>query len=170
MSGRFDSPLVLDTTVLSNYAACDGIERLRAELGPLLTVPAVADELRRGADAHDHLTSAVEAVETGRIPTADEAPARLDEEYPEIGTSLDRGEAEALVATIDSGGTFASDDAAGRALADRWGVPLTGSIGIVVYAVERGFLDLDTADNWHDQWTATADYRSPVESVTAYFR
>ena len=78
---------------------------------------------------------------------------------------MDYGEAHALHATIIEGGTLATDDLAARKLADQRGVPVTGSIGLLVRLVRQGVLTVDEADTVLRRWIEKSNYFSPVESV-----
>ena len=70
MAGRYPQPIVVDTTVLSNFASTDSISFLIAVLDSPMVVPAVRDELKRGLDTgHDYLDTAVDAL-------SDELPVR----------------------------------------------------------------------------------------------
>jgi len=45
------------------------------------------------------------------------------------------------------------------------GVPVTGSVGLLVLGVERGAIASETADDWLDGWREHRGYYAPVESV-----
>lgn len=159
-----DSQLVvLDTTVLSNFASTDGLSLVTAILESPVVVPAVRDELERGLDAgHEYLATAVDALDEGLSVQ----PLSSDDDRPEIRDRLDLGEAESLLWAIEHRGTLATDDLAARTIADQRGVPVTGSIGLLVLGVESGHLDRATADEWLDTWREKRGYYAPVESVT----
>lgn len=155
------SPAVLDTVVLSNYAASDSIETLEAVLDRPVTVPAVRRELQRGSEegyqftrrALDELERSIPVVEP------DEGLA------VRFGQDLDSGEAGVLAAAIHRGGTAATDDRPARRLARAQDVPVTGSIGVLVHAIQAGELSSRTADQWIDRWVEVAGYYSPVDSI-----
>jgi hypothetical protein len=50
MSEPVSRPVVLDATVLSNYASTDAVSWLTTTLGDLQTVPAVRTELEQGRE------------------------------------------------------------------------------------------------------------------------
>ncbi len=163
MTGGYPQPVVLDTTVVSNFASTDSIALLTAVLESPVVVPAVRDELERGLDAgHEYLDTAVDVLD-------DELPVRAvsaDDRVQEIRDRLDPGEAESLLGAIEHGGTLATDDLAARKIADQRDVPVTGSIGLLVLGVESGRIDHDTADEWLDTWRERRGYYAPVESVS----
>lgn len=107
-------PIVLDTTVLSNFASTDGLTLLTAVLESPVVVPAVRDELEGGKDAgHGYLDSAVDTLNDG-FPMR---PLPSDENFQSIRDRLGTGEAASLRAAINHGGTLATDDLAARKLA-----------------------------------------------------
>lgn len=162
MPEGYPQPLFLDATVLSNFASTDAIEFLTEVLEAPIVVPAVRDEIEQGQQfGHDYLANAVEAFDNG---------LRVNDRPPETGTvqfrdRLDAGEAEALRAAVEHNGTLATDDLAARDLADDHDVPVTGSIGLLVFGVEGGSIDRKTADEWLATWREVRGYYAPVESV-----
>ena len=165
MGGGYPQPVVLDTTVVSNFASTDSISLLVAILESPVVVPAVRDELERGLETgHEYLDTAVAALD-------DQLPVRAlssqnEADLQNIHDRLDRGEAESLLEAIEHRGTLATDDLAARKVADQRDVPVTGSIGLLVLGIESDHLDGDTADEWLDTWRARRGYYAPVESVT----
>lgn len=53
---------------------------------------------------------------------------------------LDQGEAETLALAEECGGTVIMDERKGRRYAQRLGLPLTGTMGVLLLAKERGLL------------------------------
>lgn len=162
MSGGYPQPVVLDTTVVSNFASTDSISFLAAVLKSPVVVPAVRDELERGLDAgHEYLDAVVDAL-------GEELPIQsvsADDGVQEIRNRLDRGEAESLLSAIEHRGTLATDDLAARKVANQRDVPVTGSIGLLVLGVESGYLDRNTADEWLDTWRERRGYYAPVKNM-----
>jgi predicted nucleic acid-binding protein len=163
MSGEYPDPVVLDTTVLSNFASTDGISLLTTVLESPVVGPAVRDELEGGLNAgHDYLAPAVDALDDGlplrRVPT--------DENSQDLRDRLDPGEAESLRMAVEHNGTLATDDLAARKLATQRDVPVTGSIGLLVLGVKTSHLDRNTADAWLETWREQRGYHAPVETVT----
>ena len=168
MTEPLDRPIVLDATVLSNFASTDSVTWLATTLEGLQTVPAVRTELEHGREAGytflDHAISVLEGGDIGVIETASE---QLQQDYPEIRDRIDPGEAEALVAAHTTGGTLVTDDGTARTLAADYDVAFTGSIGLLVRGVVRGELPVETADVWLTTWIEERNYYAPVERVTA---
>ena len=163
MTGGYPQPVVLDTTVVSNFDSTDSISLLATVLESPVVVRAVRDEVERGLDAgHEYLDSAVDALD-------DELPVRsvsADDDVQDIRDRLDRGEADSLLGAIERCGTLATDDLAARKMAAQRDIPVTGSIGLLVLCVESEYIDHNTADEWLDTWRERRGYYAPVESVT----
>ncbi|WP_132058176.1 hypothetical protein [Halorussus amylolyticus] len=165
------TPILFDTTVLSNYARSRSMEWLVRTISIPVTVPAVERELKRGRkEGYEYLQSALDRashVETVPDGPANELsvvepPSTVD--VPESVSKLDVGEAHALRGTWPNR-ILATDDLDARRLARDCDVAVTGSVGILVDGVERDELPMDVADEWLETWRE-AGYRSPVESVT----
>ncbi|MFC6764353.1 hypothetical protein ACFQE6_04645 [Natrinema soli] len=168
MSEGFVRPIVLDATVLSNYASTASVTWLTTILDDLQTAPAVRTELEQGHEVgYAYLEHALDAIESGDVEIAETAPEQLQQDYPGILARLDRGEAEALVAAHTVDGTLVTDDGAARTLAGDYEVALTGSIGLLVRGVVHGDLSIKRADGWLTTWIEERNYYAPVDSVAA---
>lgn len=151
------SPVVLDTTVVSNFAFTDDLDLLLNDPDVrVVTVPAVIDEVRAGDEDSNFLAEIekqLDAIEVDGDPG------------DEILDSVDYGEAYALHAALAEDGTLATDDLAARGLADEQGVAVTGSIGLLVRLVRQDAFTVDEADAVLERWIEGSGYFSPVESV-----
>lgn len=161
MADEYSQPVFLDATVCSNFASSDGIDLLADLVDSPAVTPAVRIEIETGLDeGHDYLRDAVAAFD-------DSLPIRgapIDAAHA-IRSRLDAGEAATLLAAAENNGSIATDDLAARQAAKERDVQVTGSIGLLVLAVERDLLDLDTADDWLQRWQAERGYYSPVDSI-----
>ncbi|WP_222912703.1 hypothetical protein [Natrinema sp. SYSU A 869] len=80
MSESFSPPVILDATVLSNFASTESVTWLTSVLENLTTVPAVERELQRGPESgYTYLENALKAIETGQIPLEGSAPEQLEQ-------------------------------------------------------------------------------------------
>lgn len=165
MSAVPDEPTVLDTTVLSNFAYIGRIDLLTA-LPRVCTVPEVRRELRTGVDAYPYLQQALDHL-PDTIPVV-ELDGRVVELIPELESRLDPGEAQALAVASVHGGTLVSDDGAAREYARSRDVSLTGSIGVLVTAVETERIAESDADRWLKQWIDKTEYRAPSREFSDY--
>jgi len=168
MSKLVSQPVVLDATVLSNYASTDSVTWLTTTLDNLQTVPAVQGELEEGREVgYAYLEHALDVLESGQIRIAETAPEQLRQDYSTVQTRLDPGEAEALAAAHTADGTLVTDDGPARALATEYDIALTGSIGLLVRGIALEELSVETADEWLRTWIEERNYYAPVESVAA---
>ncbi len=151
----FESPIVCDATVLSNFAFTDDLNLLDTLPASCVTVEAVNEELRAGISAYPELERAVDAIEV----LTDHEPTNA------IRSVLDRGEAHALQAAIDQDGTLATDDRQARTHANDRSVPLTGSVGILLRLVEQNELTVADADAILQHWITEYHYHSPIEHI-----
>ena len=164
MSGALSQPVVLDTTVLSNFASTGTVDRLVDIIERPVTVPAVRTELEEGAmQEYEFLDAALAHLGDGIAVLGTEALSNI--ETAEIRERLDRGEAESLLGGIEREGTLATDDRAARTVAAEQGVPATGSVGLLVLGIQCGVVDADTANRWLDDWRAKRGYYAPVERI-----
>ncbi len=151
--------LVLDNTVLSNFAIVEE-KYLFLELWPerVGTTQAVLNEYNF---AVQHKLLPAEVWDSLPIYNLD------DEEYEMAGrfsTRLGRGERTCMAVAHKRGGVFASDDADARAAAKTLGIPVTGTLGILIHAVKQSLVSLPRANNLLHEMIA-AGYRSPVYSL-----
>ena len=170
------SPIIFDNTVLSNFALAevfDVLQRLypcRAFVGK-----AVQHEIQAGINSASTSASSKnrtkleqinQALDDGWLQTPPDEVNPNDnalelrltwEYYHRFGA----GESEAMAIARNRGWVFASDDAAARKFAKEQGISITGSLGIIVKAVNNRILCLSLADTIHAQMIDEG-YRSPL--------
>lgn len=151
--------LVLDNTVLSNFALVDRATLL-ASLAPgqLVTVTDAWLEWQAG-------------VEPGHIPPCDlhwlsvlQLSAAEQELRDEFMPPLDIGEAACLAVALLRGCALLTDDRIARREARRLGVPLSGTIGALTSLMDQGVISEQEANQILQQMIA-AGYRSPLQSL-----
>lgn len=164
MSDEVAPPVVLDATVLSNFASSSSVALLVTVLDHPVVVSAVREELEEGYDrGHEFLQDALDSLGDGVDLVA--LGERADATDDELRARLDRGEAESLLVAIERGGTIATDDLAARRLAATYDVPVTGSIGVLALGVRRGVIDVETANEWLAIWREERGFYAPVARV-----
>ena len=75
------------------------------------------------------------------------------------------GEAASLAIAIHRGYRFLTDDRAARRYAAWAGVPVTGTLGVLMQLVDQGMLTLDDANDLLQGMISRAGYRSPVTDL-----
>lgn len=156
---------VLDSTVLSNFAQVDRVALL-LNLPRVVTVPAVQRELEEGSETHRYLEHAVAALGTEiTVVTPSSSAEKFEQQFLE---TLDPGEAQALAVAETANGMVVTDDRDARARAKQRGVPVTGSIGLLVRFVEDDRLSSETADQYLKRWIDAAGFRSPARDFDVF--
>ena len=165
MSSVPSNPTVLNTTAPSNFAYIDRMDLLEA-LPRVCTVPAVRRELRAGVDSYPYLQRALDSIgDTIPVVALDDP---VDDTATDIAPRLDPGEAQAFAVAEIHDGTLVTDDGPARTLARDTGVAVTGSIGVLIRAVEADRLSAADADRWLKQWIDETDYRAPSRDFSDY--
>lgn len=158
------SPVILDTTVLSNFAHVQ-----RPDLVYLLwpnltrTTPAAMEEYAAG-------------VRSGAVPPDIWRDLELVELTPEedrlalsLAPGLGRGERICLAVAIERKAILVTDDRRARQLASALGVQTTGTIGILLGCIREGLIALEEA-NGLLQRMIDRGYRAPTLDLRRYLK
>jgi predicted nucleic acid-binding protein len=158
-------PSVLDTTVLSNFAAIDRIG-LVADLAGICTVPVVEHELDAGVQTHPSLRPALDALhDTIPVAPISETVANRDDV---VRSHLDPGEAQAFALADTHDGRLLTDDGDARTFAKQQGVTVVGSVGVLLTALDGGRITEATANDWLQTWIDDYGYYVPYRTIDAY--
>lgn len=151
--------LLLDNTVLSNFATVRRPDLLRAAFG---------DQLATSQEAFDELQA---GIRSGVLPDLDWSwlpvwtlGAAEMPRYHEFLHTLNAGEAACLALAAARECRILTDDRDAREMARRLKIPLSGTLGALIRLIDLGVLSLDEADGLLAQMIA-ANYRSPVTSL-----
>jgi len=158
--------IVFDTCVLSNFALAGALgimERLYRDRAHITDF--VAAEILRGIQAgYARLGAIPKAVRSGWLKETGLGSGKEKGLFETLSVSLGLGEASSIAIAKRRGFRFASDDRVARAEAARLGVPLTGTLGVLVKAARGGICDLRAADA-HLGKMIEAGFFSPVRSL-----
>ncbi len=151
--------ILLDTTVLSNFALVGRPDLLRLALGSeVAATPQVMAEIMAG-------------VALGRVPETDlewlkvVALSEVEEEsYQRFLRHLNQGEAACLAVAAHRPARVLTDDRDARAFAVRRGIAISGTLGVLVRLVKSQHLTVAQADDLLRQMIVQ-NYHSPVESI-----
>jgi len=158
-------PSVLNTTVLSNFAAIDRID-LVGDLAGICAVPEVERELDAGVQTHPYLRPALDALhDTIPLVPISETVANREEV---VRSRLDPGEAQAFALADTHDGRLLTDDGDARTFAKQQGVTVVGSVGVLLTALDAGRITEATADNWLQTWIDEYDYYVPYRTIDEY--
>jgi predicted nucleic acid-binding protein len=158
--------IVFDTCVISNFALAgaldimEGLYRDRAHITDF-----VAAEILRGIQSgYARLGAIPKAVRSGWLKETGLGSGKEKGLFETLSVSLGLGEASSIAVAKRRGFRFASDDRVARTEAARLGVPLTGTLGILVKAVRGGVCDLRSADDYLEKMIGSGFF-SPVRSL-----
>ena len=151
--------LLLDNTVLSNFALIARVDLLIEAMGDQIsTPPQVIDEFNEG-------------VARGRLPQIgldwlEVVSLEADEEalYQELTGRLNAGEAACLAVAAHRGGRVLTDDRDARILAAQIKIPISGTLGSLLRLIRMQALTLSEANELLSQMIAHG-YRSLVEKL-----
>jgi predicted nucleic acid-binding protein len=161
--------LVLDATVLINLGGVRALWILRDSVdAEIVVVDEVASEILREPAITD-LRMAIEDhwIRRHHLVTDDELAlfARLRQRYPHLGV----GETASLAVCIANDWVFASDDLTARRVATAETAPtpvgMSGTITVLLNAVERSVLDWTTAENLYARMLDRG-YRAPFSRLS----
>jgi predicted nucleic acid-binding protein len=150
--------ILLDTTVLSNFARMERSDLLRLALPEAATTPQVMVELQEGVAA-GHLPDCDWQWITVVTLTSEE-----EENLARVRLILDNGEASCIAVALARGGTLFSDDRDARRYVRRCGLCVSGTLGVLSLLVEREHLTVAEADAYL-QKMIDQGYRSPIRSM-----
>lgn len=126
--------VVSDTSPITNLMRIGRINLLRDLFETVVIPSAVYDEIAFLADQR----SAIDAIEwISVVPITDLGLFRR------LSTSIDRGEAEAITLSVElSASILLIDENAGRREAERFGLEVTGLIGVLIRAKDKALIEL----------------------------
>lgn len=151
--------LLLDNTVLSNFALTRRMDLVRIALGNnIATTTAVLDEFQAGTIR-------------GLLPQTDltwltiiELSAAEQVLFQELLVRVNAGEAACLAAAAHRSGRLFTDDRDARTLAARLQIPVSGTLGILHRLIQIQVLTLSEANALLGEMISQG-YRSPVANL-----
>jgi len=150
--------VIADATVLSNFLIVDGLSILVKAISNLCTTREVFKEIKAG-------------VERGVIPAANLNQIEILEMTPEekeifsrISEKLGRGEASCLAIAMSRGFRILTDDWDARKYAQKLSIPVSGTIGVLVSAVDRDVITKVQGNNLLSKMIKAGFY-SPIDRL-----
>ena len=132
-----EPPFVADAGPLIALARVEKLQLLRRLFGDGLIPPAVHRKIQAGS-GRPGATGIGEAVSAGWLRVASLGD---DAQAADLVRIVDAGEAEAIALCLERSARFLLiDDAKGRKVAQRAGIPLVGVAGVLLAAKSRGLL------------------------------
>lgn len=166
----YSPPALIDTAVLSNFAAIGRLDLLRSLWGTLYIAQAVYEEVQDGLKGGYAFLAEVEARVTPVHPNGWLTLINLEDEatvavYKAMPTYLHGGEAVSLALAQQRSWTFLTDDKDARRFAARSGVQVMGTLGILLQLIRQGILPLAEANELLEQMRVQARYYTPVKNL-----
>lgn len=160
---------VVNCTVISNFAATGRLELLRDTAAPLYLPTEVYHEILAGQLAgyafyDDIPRHIVPFAADGWLHLISMTEAELSL-TPMLPAHLHAGECACLCIARQRGWGFLSDDWAARQQARTWEIPLSGTLGVLLLAVQDDRLTLEAANAVLAAMIKQAHYRSPVTDL-----
>ena len=151
--------LLLDNTVLTNFALINQLELISEALGnQIATTPQVINEYREG-------------VAKGLLPEAEwnwlkiiDLGSNEEAMYQEHLKRVNAGEAACLAVAGQRNGRILTDDRDARKLAAQLKIPISGTIGILLRLVQIEVLTMAEADKLLGEMISKG-YHSPVQEL-----
>jgi predicted nucleic acid-binding protein len=161
--------VIVDTTVISNFASIGQLDVLRQLYGSLAISTDVYDEIQAGLAEGYRFYEGIEQwveplAEGGWIHLTSMSHEPELRYFRELPARLHRGENSSLAIARHRGWLLLTDDRAARTEATRLGVLVSGSLGCLVLAVERHLCSLLQANSWLQEMIHQG-YHSPVTDL-----
>jgi len=159
--------IILDTCVVSNFALSQSIFILKScySRQVYITSFVMAEILKGLLKGYKELSDIKMALSEGWLI---ETPLKSIKEknlFETLSTSLGTGESSSIAVAKNRGLTFASDDLVARREALLLNVPLTGTVGILVRAINSKVINLRRGETILTQMKERGFY-APVESLS----
>ncbi len=162
--------VIVNTTVISNFASIGQLDLLRRLFGEICIAVHVYEEIKQGQEEGYRF---YENIEKWIYPFSNDGWIRLtslvnnDElrYLQELPARLHSGERASIAIARHRGWVLLTDDWEARKVAEGLGIPVSGSIGCLVLSVERGLCSLEEANVWLNQMIEQG-YHSPITDLT----
>jgi len=155
--------ILLDTTVLNNFSHIERPDLLQLVLADAATTTQVMAELERD-------------VASGHVPRCDWQwlevirLAHLEQEsLARIRLVLDDGEASCIAVALERNASLFTDDLLARQYAQRQGIIVSGTLGVLATLMAQKHLTAAQADELLQEMVSHG-YRSPVRSLVDMIR
>lgn len=163
--------IISNTTVLSNFASIDALDKLRELYGEVYLSTEVFKEIERGLEEGYTFYAGIERVlypvrEGGWLRLTSLASDKEIELFSRMPGRLHAGEASCLAIAQQRGWLLLTDDKAARRHAENQKVVVSGTLGCLILGIERGLWNPGQANEWLERIIASG-FRSPVRDLGA---
>ena len=159
MPASQSNPVLLDNTVLSNFAEVKRTDVVTSLWKTCCTTQDAWREFQAGIAIGRLPKDAWK-----NLPVTELTDLELDLAN-RLSNALGAGERSCIAVAVNRAGLFVTDDRKARQVALDLGVKVTGTLGILVVAVERQIITIDEANQYLAQMIRNG-YRSPVDDLS----
>jgi predicted nucleic acid-binding protein len=163
---------IANTTVISNFALIDRLDILEKIFSIVYITPEVREEMRRGIqEGYSFLDAALKhfKISRGRLRIVNFDSEEEQENFYKFCSKLHVGEASCLAIAKNRNIIFLTDDMAARKVAKSINVDLSGTIGVLVFAVKQKVISVEESDYLLKKMIK-GNYRSPVSSISEFIK
>jgi predicted nucleic acid-binding protein len=153
---------LLDNTLLSNFVHVNRLDLVAIALPEASTTPQVMAELNEG-----ETSGRLSASNWSWLTVVSLSPEEVVH-FEQLRLILDDGEASCLAVALSRKGTLFSDDRDARRYAQKLGVTVSGTLGVLTSLVRSQHLILAEADNLL-QAMIQVGYYSPVDALAEIY-
>lgn len=166
--------IIIDTSVLSNFASIGQLNLLRSLYGSLYLSTEVYNEIQAGREEGYHFYEGVEQfispfTSAGWLQLIGMVSKEELQLFGELPSSLHSGDRSCLAIAQERGFIILTDDRAMRKEAKRRHIPVSGTIGCLILAIKRGCCTLEQGNFWLNEMIRQG-YRSPTTDLTRWFK
>jgi predicted nucleic acid-binding protein len=166
--------VIANTTVISNFASIGQLDLLRQIFGSLYVSTEVYKEIQVGLEEGYQFYEGIDRLIHPHAPQGwifltglvDEQELRT---FSDLPSRLHYGETSSIAIAQHRDWLFLTDDFMARGHAAQSGIRISGSVGCLVLAVERGLCDQEQANAWLQQMIRQG-YHSPVSDLTSLLK
>ncbi|MFZ5517882.1 MAG: hypothetical protein ACOY90_14655 [Candidatus Zhuqueibacterota bacterium] len=137
---KFVDPLIFDASVIFNIGHRGELSQVIARLAEryrLLVPPEVVEETQRISEFRQYYHNLISA---DFEQHAGKVPAMYSDAIIKLATRLGSGELNVIILALDTGGTAVIDERTARKEARTLNIPVTGTLGLLQYAMQQAWL------------------------------
>ncbi len=137
---KFIDPLVFDASVIFNIGQRGDLSQMLTQLAEqfrLLVPPEVVAETQR---IHEFRPYYHDLIQANFKQQAGKIPAMYADSIVQLTKRLGSGELDVIILALDTGGTAVIDERTARKEARALKIPVTGTLGLLQYAVQKAWL------------------------------
>jgi uncharacterized protein len=162
--------VISNTTVLSNFAAIDSLDRLQKLYDEIYLPTEVYKEIQRGLEEGYVFYSGIEEIlrpmrEDGWLRLTSLSNEREVLTFSSVPNQLHAGEASCLAIAQERNWLLLTDDKAARRYAADRSIAVSGTLGCLILGVERDLWTLEQSNRWLERIIASGFF-SPVTDLS----